>query len=63
MLLLFSSIENIQLKNVLCDSQYSQCWARDWLPQDCPNVRVLGVNYATTLSQWFPKCPKQNMRY
>ncbi|KAK3919092.1 Protein SERAC1 [Frankliniella fusca] len=42
--------------------QYSRCWARDWLPQDCPNVRVLGINYTSTLSQWFPKCPSQNMR-
>lgn len=42
--------------------QYSQCWARDWLPEDFPNVRVLGVNYTTSLSQWFPKCPNQNMR-
>ncbi|XP_034235371.1 protein SERAC1-like isoform X2 [Thrips palmi] len=41
---------------------YSRCWARDWLPNDCPNVRVLGINYTTTLSQWFPKCPNQNMK-
>ncbi|XP_052124844.1 protein SERAC1 isoform X2 [Frankliniella occidentalis] len=44
----------------LNQNAYSQCWARDWLPQDCPNVRVLGVNYTSTLSQWFPKCPNQN---
>lgn len=44
------------------EGPYSRCWARDWLPNDCPNVRVLGINYTTTLSQWFPKCPNQNMK-
>ena len=50
------------VRELLQSGTYSRCWARDWLPNDCPNVRVLGINYTTTLSQWSPKCPNQNTR-
>ncbi|XP_065171055.1 protein SERAC1-like isoform X2 [Atheta coriaria] len=36
----------------------TQCWARDWLPVDCAHLRVLGVNYSTTLSLWAHMCPE-----
>ena len=29
------------------DSTYSKCWIGDWLPADCPGVRVIAVNYST----------------
>ncbi|XP_017783415.1 PREDICTED: protein SERAC1 isoform X2 [Nicrophorus vespilloides] len=47
------------------DNKYSeeptQCWAKDWLPNDCSHLRVLGVNYDTTLSVWAQMCPDLNM--
>lgn len=31
----------------------------DWLPYDCPNLRIVGINYETALTQWSAKhtCP------
>ena len=36
---------------------YSKCWPKDWLAKDCPNVRILTIEYDTSLSDWAPKCP------
>ncbi|XP_053624523.1 protein SERAC1 [Plodia interpunctella] len=36
---------------------YTHCWPRDWLPKDCNNLRILGVNYWSTLSEWVERCP------
>ncbi|XP_076619639.1 protein SERAC1 [Colletes latitarsis] len=35
----------------------TQCWPKDWLPEDVPSVRIIGVNYDTNLSMWTPSCP------
>ncbi|CAH0559491.1 unnamed protein product [Brassicogethes aeneus] len=32
---------------------YSKCWPKDWLPKDCPNVRVIALNYSTDVL-WRP---------
>lgn len=40
---------------------FSKCWPKDWLPQDCPNVRVLGVNYTTDVL-WRPMWQKIKAR-
>ena len=40
----------------------TQCWPRDWLPKDVASLRVLGVNYDTSLSMWSPPCPLDSMR-
>lgn len=31
----------------------------DWLPFDCPNLRIIGINYETALTEWSAKhtCP------
>lgn len=31
---------------------YTFCWPMDWLPQEYPNIRVLGLNYETSISEW-----------
>ncbi|XP_069675082.1 protein SERAC1 isoform X2 [Periplaneta americana] len=41
---------------------YSVCWPRDWLPEDCHHLRVIGVNYETNLSLWAPMCPVEKVR-
>jgi hypothetical protein len=33
---------------------YSTCWPRDWLPQDCPGVRIIAINYTTDPYLWRP---------
>ncbi|CAK1554784.1 unnamed protein product [Leptosia nina] len=39
---------------------YTFCWPKDWLPKDCKNLRILGINYWTSLSEWLEHCPLQN---
>lgn len=41
------------------DYSYSQCWPKDWLPKDCTYVRVLGIDYESSLSEWFSKCSER----
>lgn len=38
---------------------YTYCWPKDWLPKDCSNLRILGVNYWSSLSEWLERCPMQ----
>ncbi|XP_046459703.1 protein SERAC1-like [Daphnia pulex] len=44
------------------NSDYSECWPRDWLPADIPDLRILGVDYATSLSHWKSRCPDDARR-
>ncbi|KAL0967791.1 hypothetical protein UPYG_G00256990 [Umbra pygmaea] len=41
---------------------YTQCWPKSWLAVDCPNLRILSVEYDTHLSDWRAKCPAENQR-
>lgn len=40
---------------------YTYCWPKDWLPKDCNNLRILGINYWSSLSEWLEKCPAQSV--
>lgn len=40
----------------------TQCWPQEWLPQDCQNIRVVGLNYDTNLSMWASMCPEERMK-
>lgn len=33
---------------------FSKCWPGEWLPLDCPGVRVIAVNYTTDPYLWRP---------
>ncbi|KAI5636959.1 protein SERAC1 [Phthorimaea operculella] len=39
--------------------RYTHCWPKDWLPMDCDNLRIVGVNYWSSLSEWLERCPLQ----
>lgn len=39
---------------------HTHCWPKEWLPQDCENLRILGVNYWSSLSEWLERCPQQS---
>lgn len=41
---------------------YTECWPKSWLAADCPNLRILSVEYDTHLSDWNSKCPVENQR-
>ncbi|XP_053690368.1 uncharacterized protein LOC128738912 [Sabethes cyaneus] len=36
------------------DESWSACWPGDWLPLDCPGVRVIALNYTTDPYLWRP---------
>lgn len=44
------------------DEDYTECWPKSWLAADCPNLRVLTVEYDSHLSDWMAKCPAENQR-
>ncbi|KAJ8983007.1 hypothetical protein NQ317_014303 [Molorchus minor] len=52
---------NCRIKNET-NCFYSQCWPRDWLAEDCPKIRILGINYNTSLSMWAPICPAEKSK-
>lgn len=44
------------------DPDYSKCWPGDWLPLDCPGVRVIALNYTTDPYLWRPVWVKKHNR-
>ncbi|XP_022905286.1 protein SERAC1 isoform X2 [Onthophagus taurus] len=51
----------------LCDNTRkvearTQCWPKDWLTTDCQNLRILGINYDTSLSKWAGTCPEESCK-
>lgn len=36
------------------DEPVSRCWPKDWLPMDCPGVRIIALNYTTDPYLWRP---------
>lgn len=47
------------LQEIQDQCSYTYCWPKDWLPKDCNNLRILGVNYWSSLSEWLEWCPLQ----
>lgn len=39
------------------DACPTKCWPKDWLAVDCPDLRIIGVNYETSISTWTAFCP------
>jgi pimeloyl-ACP methyl ester carboxylesterase len=44
------------------EDDYSYCWPRDWLQDVSDNVRVIGVDFDSYLSQWGGSCPSQSFK-
>lgn len=51
--------ETFEKKN----GDYSPCWPQNWLPIDCPGVRVIALNYTTDPYLWRPLWIKKRNRY
>ncbi|XP_066532976.1 protein SERAC1 [Hoplias malabaricus] len=49
-------------KSVGVQEDYTECWPKSWLAADCPNLRILSVEYDTHVSDWRAKCPAENQR-
>lgn len=51
------------MKKIFHDKQHkTQCWPKDWLPDDVPFIRVIGINYDTNLSMWTSLCPIESAK-
>ncbi|XP_058145604.1 protein SERAC1 isoform X3 [Dasypus novemcinctus] len=38
---------------------YTTCWPKTWLARDCPALRIISVEYDTSLSDWRARCPME----
>eukprot|EP00069_Balaena_mysticetus_P012096 bmy_21573T0 len=41
------------------ESKYTTCWPKSWLARDCPALRIISVEYDTSLSDWRARCPME----
>ncbi|CAD7080998.1 unnamed protein product [Hermetia illucens] len=32
--------------------EYTNCWPMEWLPEDFSNIRILGIDYMSAVSEW-----------
>lgn len=32
--------------------EYTNCWPMEWLPEDHPNMRILGIDYTSAVTEW-----------
>ncbi|VEN37847.1 unnamed protein product [Callosobruchus maculatus] len=48
-------------EEVVEEKGYSKCWPKDWIPEDCPDVRVIALNYTTDIL-WCPMWAKRKNR-
>ncbi|XP_050545021.1 protein SERAC1 isoform X2 [Daktulosphaira vitifoliae] len=53
-------IDKMSTTNKFTD--FTNCWPRDWLPLDCPYVRVITVSYSTDPYLWRPIWLKKSIR-
>ncbi|XP_049991743.1 protein SERAC1 isoform X2 [Alexandromys fortis] len=52
--------ERVLLENSLVDEdRYTTCWPKTWLAKDCPALRIISVEYDTSLSDWRARCPME----
>lgn len=43
--------------------EFTNCWPREWLPFDCPNARIIAINYTTDPYLWRPIWKKPMKRF
>ncbi|XP_045400595.1 protein SERAC1 isoform X3 [Lemur catta] len=52
--------EQVVIEKALEDEdRYTTCWPKTWLARDCPALRIISVEYDTTLSDWRARCPME----
>ncbi|XP_030105707.1 protein SERAC1 isoform X2 [Mus musculus] len=44
---------------VVDEDRYTTCWPKTWLAKDCPSLRIISVEYDTSLSDWRARCPME----
>ncbi|XP_075410433.1 protein SERAC1 isoform X1 [Tenrec ecaudatus] len=52
--------EQVLVEKVLEDEdRYTTCWPKTWLARDLPALRIISVEYDTSLSDWRARCPME----
>ncbi|XP_008686740.2 protein SERAC1 isoform X1 [Ursus americanus] len=52
--------EQVLTEKILEDeASYTTCWPKTWLARDCPALRIISVEYDTSLSDWRTRCPME----
>ncbi|CAH7310243.1 Serac1 [Phodopus roborovskii] len=52
--------ERVVMENdVVDENRYTTCWPQTWLAKDCPALRIISVEYDTSLSDWRARCPME----
>uniref|UniRef100_A0A9L0RJA3 Protein SERAC1 n=1 Tax=Equus caballus TaxID=9796 RepID=A0A9L0RJA3_HORSE len=41
------------------EARHTTCWPKTWLARDCPALRIISVEYDTSLSDWRARCPME----
>lgn len=49
------SVSGEDFHEIFNDEEYTYCWAMDWLQERFRDIRVIGLNYNSTLSEWYSK--------
>ncbi|XP_044531408.1 protein SERAC1 [Gracilinanus agilis] len=49
--------DKFEIEKASDEECYTQCWPQTWLASDCPALRIISVEYDTSLSDWRAKCP------
>ncbi|XP_005182633.1 protein SERAC1 [Musca domestica] len=34
------------------EEDYTNCWPMEWLPEDHPNTRIIGIDYTSAVTEW-----------
>ncbi|XP_046810583.1 protein SERAC1 [Lucilia cuprina] len=34
------------------EEEYTNCWPMEWLPEDYPNTRIIGIDYTSAVTEW-----------
>uniref|UniRef100_A0A1I8PIF8 GPI inositol-deacylase n=1 Tax=Stomoxys calcitrans TaxID=35570 RepID=A0A1I8PIF8_STOCA len=46
------SVSGPEWKNQDNQEDYTNCWPMEWLPDDHPNTRIIGIDYTSAVTEW-----------
>lgn len=46
------SISGNEWQNQDNEEDYTNCWPMEWLPEDHPNTRIIGIDYTSAVTEW-----------
>ncbi|XP_052852252.1 protein SERAC1 [Drosophila gunungcola] len=46
------SVSGSEWRNQDTSEEYTNCWPMEWLPDDYPDSRILGIDYTSAVTEW-----------